>query len=335
MRAAHRSGAGRAAHSGRTPGSRRVASADPPPFMRVSHRVDRAHRDSPEGSAWRSADERRAIGVWYLSPMRLRHRLSPLVLAAGNGVRDGRLAAGWTQHELGARLTVDQSTVSRIETAKLPNVSLELAGRALDVVGARVAVFVDGPFLADRRLQRDAAHVRGVAYVRRRLERSGWEVRQEVEIGEGRLRGWIDLLAFDPQARALVTSEFKSALPDVGGAERQLDWYHRHASQAARRFGWRPLTSHALLLLLATEANDERVRANADALGVALPGRAREFAPWLADRSVASPPRRGLAMIDPFDRRARWVRPTKTDGRRTAAPYVDYADFMRRLRGGR
>jgi hypothetical protein len=167
------------------------------------------------------------------------------------------------------------------------------------------------------------------------LERAGWVAEQEVEIGRGRYRGWIDLLAFDPGEAALLTTEFKSALPDVGAAERQIDWYLRNAYEATRRFGWRPRSSHALLLLLATEANDVRVRENAASLGYSLPGRAVEFEPWLADRSAPAPPRRGLAMVDPYDRHARWLRPTRADGRRTRAPYRDYADFMRRVRAGR
>jgi transcriptional regulator with XRE-family HTH domain len=256
-------------------------------------------------------------------------------VASGHGIREGRVGAGWTQRELAARLKVNQSTVCRMETARMPGVGLELTGRALEEVGARVAVTVDGPFVADRRLQRDAGHARCIAFIRRRLERAGWDVRQEVEVGEGRLRGWIDLLAFDPISAALLTSEFKSALPDVGAAERQLDWYQRHADGSARRFGWRPRTSHALLLLLASEANDIRVRENAAILLASLPGRATDFAVWIDDRRGPLPPRRGLAMVDPYDRHARWLRPTKLDGRRTRALYVDYADFMRRVRAGR
>ena len=38
----------------------------------------------------------------------------------------------------------------------------------------------------------------------------------------------------------------------------------------------------------------------------------------------------GLAMIDPSSRRREWLIRTTVDGRRSAAPYVDYADFMRR-----
>jgi len=222
-----------------------------------------------------------------------------------------------------------------MERAELPGVGLDLVGRALDEVAGRASVSVDGPFVEDRRRQRDPAHARCVAFIRRRLERDGWKVEQEVEIGQGRFRGWIDLLAFDTAAAALLTTEFKSALPDVGAAERQLDWYQRHAVEAAHRFGWRPRSSHALLLLLATEANDLRVRENASPLEIALPGRAVEFAAWLADRSSAAPPRRGLAMVDPYDRHARWLRPTKADGRRPLAPYANYADFMRRTRAGR
>jgi hypothetical protein len=40
---------------------------------------------------------------------------------------------------------------------------------------------------------------------------------------------------------------------------------------------------------------------------------------------------RGLALIDPTSRRRDWLLPSRSDGRRTRAPYMDYADAARRL----
>jgi hypothetical protein len=39
-----------------------------------------------------------------------------------------------------------------------------------------------------------------------------------------------------------------------------------------------------------------------------------------------------LAMIDPSSRRREWLIRTAVDGRRSAAPYADYADFIDRRR---
>ncbi len=43
----------------------------------------------------------------------------------------------------------------------------------------------------------------------------------------------------------------------------------------------------------------------------------------------------GLAMVDPRRRGARSIHGLRVDGRRSDAPYRDYADFMRVARRGR
>jgi hypothetical protein len=40
---------------------------------------------------------------------------------------------------------------------------------------------------------------------------------------------------------------------------------------------------------------------------------------------------RGLALIDPSSRRRAWLIRTRLDGRRSPAPFADYADAARRL----
>jgi hypothetical protein len=80
-----------------------------------------------------------------------------------------------------------------------------------------------------------------------------------------------------------------------------------------------------------TEANDERVLVNRAPLAASFPVRAPFLAEWLADPTGAWPARgRSLAMIDPLSRRTAWLRQTRADGRRTVAPYADYADFTRK-----
>jgi hypothetical protein len=162
-----------------------------------------------------------------------------------------------------------------------------------------------------------------------RLKRAGWETAGEVEIGGDRSRGWIDLLAFHPQHRLLLVIEVKTEIRDFGSIERTLGWYERESWAAARRLGWRPRTVLGCLLVMATEANEVRLGDNRAGLTNGFPIRATELERILANGS--QPPRRAraLAMIDPRSRRDRWLRPSRLDGRRTAAPYVDYADFMR------
>jgi hypothetical protein len=122
----------------------------------------------------------------------------------------------------------------------------------------------------------------------------------------------------------------KTELHDAGAVQRTLGWYEREAWTAARSFGWRPRRATAALLLLCSEENDQRVVANRDLLRQAFPARAGAIDAWLRDPR-APLPARSLAVIDPRTRRRDWLRPTRSDGRRSPAPYRDYADAARRL----
>jgi hypothetical protein len=75
--------------------------------------------------------------------------------------------------------------------------------------------------------------------------------------------------------------------------------------------------------------------ANRKPFAIGFPVRATELAQMVAGESEVIPPGRALAMIDPFSRRAVWLRPLRVDGRRSPAPFRDYADFMRAANGRR
>lgn len=216
--------------------------------------------------------------------------------------------------------------IARIEAATV-NISIDVASRVCDALGVQVDLSFRTPFIAER-AQRDAAHAQCTGYVQRRLAGAGWLVEREVEIVHGRSHGWIDLLAFDPRSRTLLIVEIKTEIDDLGRIERTLGWYRREAWASARRLGWRPARTATWLLVLATEVNDERIRANRDGLAAAFPGRAPEAQAALS-RQAASPPR-ALALIDPRSRRKQWLIRSRADGRRSLAPYPDYAGFMRR-----
>ena len=196
-------------------------------------------------------------------------------------------------------------------------------------------VTVDAPYLADRRRQRDPAHVRMSAHVVHKFRRAGWLVATEVEVGGDRSRGWIDVLAWHPPSGTLLVIELKTEIRDLGGIQRSLGWYEREAWAAARRLGWRPRAVLGCLLLLATTANDARARENREAFRSEFPVRANALMAVVA--SGTAPPSRGraVAMIDPRSRGANWIRPLGIDGRRSPARYDDYAAFMRARRAVR
>jgi len=259
----------------------------------------------------------------------------PALVVIGRAIADVRRALRWSQAELAARAGVSQAWISRVEGGKLEQLTIAGSARILAAMGARLSIDVDAPYLGDRRQQQDPAHARLSARVALLLRRAGWSVETEVEIGGDRSRGWIDILAFHPSSRVLLVIELKTEIRDLGAIGRAVGWYEREAWTAARRFGWRPSSVVSWLSLLATEANDLRAAQNREALSAEFPARARELA-GLVDGSAASVSgRRGVAMVDPRSRRAAWIRPLRIDGRRSPAPYEDYADFMRTVEGAR
>jgi transcriptional regulator with XRE-family HTH domain len=241
----------------------------------------------------------------------------------GRAIRSSRIEAGWSQRELAARLGTSQAAISRLESGSGPYLDVRLASAAFELLGIRMQLDGATLGLAGRREQRDLVHARCCGHVARRLARLGWDVRQEVEVGSGRYRGWIDVLAYRPTDRCVFCAEIKTEIDDMGRIQRTLAWYERETWTAARRLGWRPKTVSSALLILCSTENDARVRANREILGQTFPARARGLGSWLATPGIPAPAR-GLAMIDPRSPRREWLRATTTDGRRTPATYADY-----------
>lgn len=159
------------------------------------------------------------------------------------------------------------------------------------------------------------------------MRQAGLATAREVEVVHGRSHGWIDLLAFDPRTGTLLIVEVKTRIDDLGAIERQLGWYERSAFALAENLGWHPRRSATWLLVLASEEVDTSVRVTRDALRPAFPARAPEMSRLLGGSTEGYA--RGLAMIDPASRRRDWLIKTRLDGRRSVAPYVDYADAAR------
>jgi transcriptional regulator with XRE-family HTH domain len=247
----------------------------------------------------------------------------------GSAIASIRGAIGWTQAELGDRVGQTQGWVSRVENGRIDDLTVGSAERLLAALGARLVVSVDAPYLGDRQRQREPVHSRMAAYVVARLARSGWKVASEVEVGGDRSRGWIDLLAYHPATSILLVIELKTEIHDLGAIQRTLGWYEREAWQAARRLGWRPTRVIGCLLLLASEANDLRCTANRDVFETAFAGRVRALGSIVAGEGSRTEQCRYVAMVDPRSRRRLWLRALRIDGRRTPAPYLDYADFIR------
>lgn len=251
--------------------------------------------------------------------------------AIASAIRIGRRTLGWSQRRLAGEAGLSQSTVSRLERGRATGIPLEAIDATLEVLGISLRISVGGQALTAPR-QHDGAHAPSVGYAGRRLAADDWIVELEAEVGDAHRRGWIDILGYRPDARTLLVTEIKTESDDVGATQRQLGWYEGQAWAAARARGWRVDRLVVVLILLMTEWNEELVARNSTLLRQWLPTRATRL-----QRAVDDPGAleyritRGLAMVDPRSRRRAWLRPTRVDGRRTPAPYADYATFMQAL----
>jgi DNA-binding XRE family transcriptional regulator len=242
---------------------------------------------------------------------------------------DTRTMLDVTQQTLADAVGVSRPYIAAIESGRA-NPSIDLVVRIADRLGIQLDLVARQPLVVAR-AQHDLVHARCSGYVDRRLRRAGWEVRREVEVVHGRSHGWVDLLAFDPRTGMLLIVEVKTRIDDLGAIERQLSWYERSAIGLARALGWRPRSVAGWLIVLASDEVDAAIRLNGAALDAAFPSRALDMSA-IVERRVPSAARgRGLALIDPSSRRREWLLKARVDGRRSAAPYRDYADAARRF----
>jgi transcriptional regulator with XRE-family HTH domain len=250
----------------------------------------------------------------------------------GTAIRDARRDRGWSQAVLAVAAGVSQPLISAIESGTV-GASIESISSVARALEADLSIEMRPPRVIGRADQGDPAHSRCVAAYWRFLEGAGLASAVEREIVDGRVRGWMDLLGYSPASRRLVVVEVKTEVRDLGGLERQVGWYVRASFGAVRDLGWRPKDAVAVVALLATAANDAIVVANRQAFGQAFPMRGAALASALFEGGTVTG--WGLTMVDPMRRGSRAIQGFRVDGRRTDAPYRDYADFMHVVRRSR
>ncbi len=263
-----------------------------------------------------------------------------LASLVGQPLRDGRRRLAMSQRALAAVAHVPQSTICRLERGQPVSITLKEIGRLFDELAIRLDLNARPPLVTGGPPVRDAVHARILGYAERRLRRANMQTAREVPIGGGRVRGWIDLLAWRPADGFVVVAEIKGDVVDVGALERQVSWYEREAWGAARSLGWRPDRLIIAALLLSTRRNAEIVRMEADALRRRFPTPPTDLRSELvASRRPVRPAARPgatrrvatLAFVDPLRRGSSWLLPTPLFGGRPVLPYGDAGDLRTRL----
>ena len=252
----------------------------------------------------------------------------------GRVIRDARRLIGWSQRDLATRVGASQAAIWRLETGQPGRVDLALVEHVLEALGMRGSIGIDGRHLEDRRRQRDGLHAVMNGFSARRLDRLGSSTATEVQIGDQHPRGWIDLMAFRAEDRALVIEEVKTDIPDMGGLQRSLSFYAREARSVAAGLGWQARSVVVLVVGLDSEAMARRLADNRAIIDQAFPGSVPVMAAWLADAGAPEPRGWTLAVVDPTVRGDAWLRPTTLGARRRPPAYRDYADAAGRLLRG-
>ena len=244
----------------------------------------------------------------------------------GRICRHTRIRLDLSQQAVAERVGISRGYLARVE-AGCANPTFAIVEGLGEALGLRLELLASPPTFISERRPHDIVHARCSGTVDRRLTSAGWLVAREVEVSDGRIHGWIDLLAFHPRTRVLLIIEIKTQLRDIGGVERQIAWYERHAVAAARRLGWRPAVVAAWLLALWSHEVDLAIVANREAFA-RFPDRAGHMLEVVRGATVAG---RGLALLDPSSHRSDWLIRTRLDGRRSRAPIDGYASAARSL----
>jgi transcriptional regulator with XRE-family HTH domain len=198
----------------------------------------------------------------------------------GSAIRLVRIRQGWTQSQLAARVDVSRSIVSLIERGRAEETTLATLRSVAAGVGMSVT-FAPRWRGADLARLLDHAHAALVGAVVERVSAAGWTVRPEHTFSIWGERGSIDVMAWLPAARALLTVECKTSLPDLQDVLSTMDRKRRLAPEIARLEGWDPAVVASVLVLPDSTWARNRVRHSGSVFDAALPARTVDVRCWI------------------------------------------------------
>ena len=198
----------------------------------------------------------------------------------GSVIRAVRIRRGLRQSDVADVAGVSQAIVSAVENGDLERTSLHLVRRVAGALGVSLPLAprwrgAELPKLLDER------HALMVREVVRRLTAIGWQALPERTFNQRGEQGSIDVLAWHPPTRALLSVEVKTKLADLQDLLSKMDRKRRLAPTLGRELGWRPLVVGSVLVLPEETWARNAVGRFDPIFAAALPAPTTEVRRWL------------------------------------------------------
>lgn len=198
----------------------------------------------------------------------------------GSVLRAVRIRRGLRQADVARAARVSQPLVSQLERGDLGATSVQALRRVAAAVGVSL------PFAprwrgADLTKLLDERHARTVRDVVARLRTIGWVAVPEYTFNVRGEKGSIDVVAWFPDARALLVVEIKTVLVDLQDLLSTFDRKRRLAPGLARVLGWNPMLVGALIVMPAETQARNAVARFGPIFDAAYPARGLPVQRWL------------------------------------------------------
>jgi transcriptional regulator with XRE-family HTH domain len=200
----------------------------------------------------------------------------------GSALRAVRQRRNWRQQDLAIRAGVSAATISRAERGHVGSLSVDTVrriGATLDIRVELVARWRAGDL--DRLLNARHAALHEAVARTFASHYPGWILFPEVSFSIFGERGVIDLVAWNPEHRALLLIELKTDIADVNELIGTFDRKVRLGRTIAAERGWDPLTVSGWVIIAPARINRERIAAHGTILRAAFPEDGRAIDAWL------------------------------------------------------
>lgn len=236
-------------------------------------------------------------------------------IKVGEVVRTVRRRRGLRQRDVAALAGVSQWSVSAVERGQLEQLTLCAIRRVCSALEIGVPL---APRWRGVELPRllDARHASLVEEVVARLSARGWETVLEYTFQHFGERGSVDVLAWRPDAHALLVVEVKTDLDDLQEMLSAIDRKARLVPRlvAAER-NWVAIAWGAILVMPEGSTSRWQVSRHPAVFAAAFPARNNEIRRWI-EAPTAAGPMRGVWFLQPRARATRMEAASKSGGSR-------------------